>query len=175
MGMTATAAYWFLPAVIPLTIYISWSDMRSMKITNMSVYALVLAYAVLGPFAFGWGLYFSQWLHLPVMLAFCILLWMARVMGAGDAKLIAAMSPFFLLADLELILRLFAATLIGALITHSLVRFTPLRRLAPDWESWKARGKNLRGGIFGWDLAFPKGLALSTTLLFYLLWAAILR
>lgn len=175
MGMTAQAAWWFLPAVIPLTIYISWSDMRTMKITNMSIYALVLAYAVLGPFAFGWQLYLWQWLHLPIVLAFCILLWMGRVMGAGDAKLIAAISPFFLLADLQLILRIFIAALLGALITHSLFRFTPLRNLAPDWKSWEARRPDLRGGIFGLDLAFPKGFALSMTLLLYLLWAAILR
>ena len=99
MGMTAQAALWFLPAVIPLAIYISWNDMATMKITNRSVYVVVAAYAVLGPLAFGLEMYLWQWLHLPVLLAICILLWMARVMGAGDAKLIAAMGPYFVLAD----------------------------------------------------------------------------
>jgi prepilin peptidase CpaA len=163
MGMTAQAAYWFLPAVIPLAIYISWNDMRSMKITNMSLYALVLVFALLGPFAFGFQMYLWQWLHLPVVLVVCMALWALRVMGAGDAKMIAAMSPFFVTADLELILRLFAACLLGALATHLLFRLTPLKRPVPEWESWDAGRK------------FPKGFPLSMTLLFYLLWAAVLR
>ncbi len=163
MGMTAEAAYWFLPAVIPLAIYISWYDMRSMKITNNSLIALVLAYALLGPFAFGFEMYLWQWLHLPVVLVVCMALWALRVMGGGDAKMIAAMSPMFVAADLRLILLLFAACLIGALAAHSLFRFTPLKNVVPEWKSWTA-------GRY-----FPKGFPLSMTLLFYLLAAAVYR
>lgn len=161
--MTAQAAYWFLPAVIPLAIYISWNDMRSMKITNNSIIAILLAYAVLGPFAFGLQMYLWQWLHFPIVLVVCMALWALRVMGGGDAKMIAAMAPMFVLADLPLILRLFAGCLIGALAVHSFVRFTPLKNLAPDWQSWTA-------GRY-----FPKGFPLSMTLLFYLLVVAIYR
>lgn len=163
MGMTAQAAYWFLPAVLPLAIYISWNDMRSMKITNASVVAVLVAYGVLGPFAFGFPMYLWQWLHFPVVLVVCMALWALRAMGGGDAKLIAAMSPMFVLADTVLILRIFVACLIGGLLVHSLFRFTRLRTLAPDWKSWTA-------GRY-----FPKGLPLSMTLLFYLAVVAVYR
>ena len=160
--MTATAAYWFLPAVIPIAIYVSWSDLSSMKITNKSVMALVIAYALLGPFAFGFPMYLWQWLHLPVMLAVCILLWAARLMGAGDAKFIAAAAPMLVVADLSLILRIFAASLIAALVAHRLARRSPLRAQVPGWKSWE-------------DKRFPKGFPLSMTLVFYLLVVAIYR
>ncbi|MCK0095336.1 prepilin peptidase [Yoonia sp. F2084L] len=173
--MTAQAAYWFLPVVIPIAFYISWTDMRTMKIKNGSNAALLLAFALLGPFAFGFPLYLWQWLHFPIVLIICMALWALRVMGAGDAKMIAAMAPFFMTADLQLILRLFAACLLGALVIHSIFRFTPLKKLAPDWESWHATRGDLRGGFLGIDLAFPKGFPLSMTLLFYLLVVAIYR
>ncbi|MFG5383852.1 prepilin peptidase [Yoonia sp. R2-816] len=160
--MTAYAAYWFLPAVIPIAIYVSWSDMSSMKITNKSVMALVIVYAILGPFAFGLPMYLWQWLHLPVMLAVCILLWAARVMGAGDAKFIAAAAPMLAVADLDLILRVFAACLIASLIVHRLAKHTPIRAQVPHWKSWE-------------DKRFPKGLPLSMTLVFYLLLVAAYR
>ena len=160
--MTAYAAFWFLPAVIPIAIYVSWSDMSSMKITNKSVMALVIVYAVLGPFAFGLDMYLWQWLHLPIALAVCILLWAARLMGAGDAKFIAAAAPMLVMADLNLILRVFAASLIAALIVHRLAKRTPVRAMVPDWKSWE-------------DRRFPKGLPLSMTLVFYLALVATYR
>jgi prepilin peptidase CpaA len=163
MGLTASAALWFLPFVVPIALYISWNDMRSMKITNASVMVLLGVFVVIGPFAFGWPAYAWQWLHVPVTLAVCILLWMARAMGGGDAKMIAAMSPFFALADFGLITQVFAASLLGALAVHSLFRFTKLKDIVPDWKSWNA-------GRY-----FPKGLPLSMTLVFYLILIAVYR
>lgn len=163
MGMTAQAALWFLPVVTPIVIYIAWSDMRSMKIPNKSVLALVIAFALVGPFAFGLEQYLWQWLNLPVALAFCMALWALRVMGGGDAKMIAAMAPFFVVPDLLLVTQIFAASLLAALAVHSLFRFTRLKNFAPDWKSWSA-------GRY-----FPKGLPLGMTLVFYLTAVAVYR
>ena len=160
MEMTAQAALWFLPAILPIALYIAWNDMRSMKITNQSVLVLVVAYAVLGPFAFGFELYLWQWVHLPVVLAVCMAMWALRMMGGGDAKMIAAMSPMFMVQDILLITQIFATSLLAALAVHSLFRFTRLKNFAPNWKSWHA-------GRY-----FPKGLPLSMTLVFYLLFAA---
>lgn len=154
--MTAQTALWFLPAIVPIALYIAWNDMRVMKITNGSVIVLGLPFVVLGPFAFGIETYFWQWLHFPVVLAICMLLWAGRVMGGGDAKMIAVMSPYFLREDALLIMVIFAASLIAALVVHSLFRFSPLKNFAPDWKSWHA-------GRY-----FPKGLPLSMTLVLYL-------
>ena len=49
-----------------------------------------------------------------------------------------------------------AANLLAAVITHRAVRASPLRQLAPGWESWSR----------GWD--FPMGLSLGATLIAYL-------
>ncbi|MEO1641236.1 MAG: prepilin peptidase [Pseudomonadota bacterium] len=173
--MTAQAAYWLLPAVIPLALYISWNDMRTMKITNNSMLVLFGAFVVLGPFAFGFPTYFWQLLHGPVVLVVGMAIWALRLVGGGDAKMLAAMAPYFWLDDLRLILIVFVAASLGALITHSIFRFTPLHKLTPDWASWSAGKGNLRGGILGLNLAFPKGTALSLTLVVYLLLVAIYR
>ena len=175
MGMTAQAAYWFLPAVIPLAIYISWHDMRTMKITNKSLVVLLLCFAVLGPFAFGFPMYFWQWLHFPIVLVVCMALWALRVMGAGDAKMIAVMATFFVTDDWFLIGQLFLACILGSLAVHSIFRFTSLKNLAPDWKSWHATSDSLRGVTAGNKMTFPKGFPLSMTLLFYLLLVAVYR
>ena len=60
MGMTAASALWFLPVMTPIALYIAYNDMRTMKITNATIVALVVAYAVVGPFAFGLELYLWQ-------------------------------------------------------------------------------------------------------------------
>ena len=169
MGLTATAAYWFLPAVFPLALYISWNDMRSMKITNQSMMALLIVFVVIGPFAFGFPDFFWQFLHFPIVLVVCMALWALRLMGGGDAKMIAVMAPYFVVADLYFVGQLFVACALGALAVHSLFRYTPLKNLAPDWKSWHAKADHLRGGVLGLNHAFPKGLVLSMTLLFYLL------
>ncbi len=149
--------------------------MKSMKITNRSMIVLFAIFVVLGPFAFGFPDYFWQMLHAPVVLIIGMALWMLRLMGGGDAKMYAAMSPFFVVSDWFLITVVFIAASFAGLITHSVFRFTRLRNLAPDWKSWTARTDKLRGSIAGLNLAFPKGVVLSMTLLFYLLVVAIYR
>jgi prepilin peptidase CpaA len=56
---------------------------------------------------------------------------------------------------------LFTGIMIASIVTHRTVGATSLRRLAPDWESWR-QGKR-----------FPMGLALGPTLAAYLCLAAL--
>jgi prepilin peptidase CpaA len=68
------------------------------------------------------------------------------------------MGLFVARTDALLVLVLFAAILLGAFTTHRLARaLPPVRRMTPDWESW-TRARD-----------FPMGLALSGTLVIYLL------
>jgi prepilin peptidase CpaA len=163
MGLTAAAAFWFLPVVIPIAIFVSWSDMKRMKIPNVAVYTLVLCYAVLGLLALPFPDYLWHWTHLFVVLAFGIILNAIGAMGAGDAKFMAAAAPMVALNDLRLIIVLFAACLLAGYATHRLARISPIRKMTPEWESWTA-GKR-----------FPMGFPLSMTLLFYLIFVAIYR
>ena len=61
------------------------------------------------------------------------------------------MNPSFLLA----------VTLLAGFLTHRLAGRSPLRRLAPDWESWERRKD------------FPMGLSLGSSLAIYLGLAAL--
>ena len=130
--------------------------MREMRITNPTVMLLAALFVAIGPIALPWDLYLWQLLHLPIFLVVGILLNAAGVMGAGDAKFIAAASPYVMLADWRLALALFAATLLAAVVAHRAAKHSPLRRFAPHWASWDQGQK------------FPMGLALGFTLMAYL-------
>jgi prepilin peptidase CpaA len=161
MALDPFAARVFLPFVALIGLYVAWSDLRGMRIPNASVILLAAVFVVLGPFLVPIEIYGPRLLHLLVMLLVGFAANALRLMGAGDAKFIAAAAPFVALADVGAIIPIFAANMLAAFVTHRLVKRTPLRRLAPDWESWD-RGRE-----------FPMGTALSTTLTIYLVLAAI--
>lgn len=156
-GLTPWAAIWFLIAAVPISGFVIFSDLARMKIPNVAVGALVASYAVLGLIALPFDQYLWQWVHLPVLLLAGIILNATGVMGAGDAKFIAATGPFLAMADLERILLLFSACLIIGYITHRIARMTRIRSAVPHWESWDA-GKR-----------FPMGFPLGVTFVMYLM------
>lgn len=151
------AALAFLVAALPIGIWVAWSDMKSMKIPNKAVIALALAFVVIGivilPFkAFLWALVLGL-----IVLVLGFVGNAAGLFGAGDAKFAAAMAPFFIGADLRQVLGLYAACLLGAFVSHRIAgRIPAFRAATADWASWTHKD-------------FPMGLALSGTLIFYLL------
>lgn len=156
MHLSAQTALWFAPLVWPICIWVAWSDMATMRIPNKAVIALTLVFVGLGLILMPWDMFLWRLSQLAIVLGIGILLNAAGMVGAGDAKFAAAAAPFIALGDLRLLLALFAANLLAAFVTHRLVRHSPLRRLAPGWESWQR----------GWD--FPMGLSLGATLALYL-------
>lgn len=160
-ALSALQALALLLVAVPIGIWVAWSDMKAMKIPNKAVMALAIGFVVLGlivlPFkAYLWALGLGA-----VVLVAGFLGTAAGLFGAGDAKFAAAMAPFFIGADLRFVLGLFAACLLGAFVSHRAMRALPaMRRATPDWASWTHD-------------KFPMGLALSGTLIFYLL-AAVL-
>jgi len=156
MAITATAAAWFLPFVLPICIYVMYTDLAHMKITNTANLALVAIFVVIGLIVLPFDEYLWRLAALGIVLVVGIILNAAGVMGAGDSKFLAAAAPFVALADLRLVMFLFVATLIAAVVTHKTAKHSPLRRMAPNWASWE-QGKK-----------FPMGLALGPTLGIYL-------
>lgn len=160
--MTPLAALTFLPFVIPIAVWVAWSDMKFMKIPNKAVLALAAVFAVVGLLAlplpvWGWGLAL-----MGIVLVAGFVVATLGLVGAGDAKFAAAMAPFFVGADLRFVLALFAACLLGAFASHrGMKQVSAFRSATADWESWTRRD-------------FPMGLALSGTLIFYLLAAILL-
>ncbi len=174
MEIPAVAAIWFLPFVLPICFYVAFTDMRDMLIKNHAVLALVIVYVVvgllvfppwssgavagnLGPFAVALPIYVWQLLHIVIVLLIGMVLNAAGAMGAGDAKFLAAASPFVWFGDLLLLGAILTACVLGAVATHRLAKHTRLRTIAPHWDSWD-RGKQ-----------FPMGLALAGALAMYLI------
>ncbi len=151
----ATAA-WFLPFVVPITIWVSWSDMASMKIPNKAVLSLMAVFLVIGLIALPFWEYLWRWSHFAVVLVIGFVLASLGTMGAGDAKYGAAMAPFVALDDATTFLFLLGTTILAALILHRIARATAIRTRFESWESWTHKG-------------FPMGFALAPALMFYLL------
>ncbi|MDR9393533.1 prepilin peptidase [Roseovarius sp. SYSU LYC5161] len=156
MHITSTAALWFLPFAVPVCLWVIWSDLRAMRIPNTAVMTLVAIFVLVGLVALPLADYPWRLTHLVVVLITGIVANAAGLVGAGDAKFAAAAAPFVALGDLTLVCVIFAASLLGAFVTHRIAMYSPLRRMAPHWESW-SRGKK-----------FPMGFALGGTLVLYL-------
>lgn len=156
MTLDWTTAAWFLPFVLPITIWVAWSDMATMKIPNKAVLAQLAVFVVIGLVALPtFEEYLWRYAHFAVVLVIGFVMSTLGMMGAGDAKYAAAMAPFVALADLPQFLFLMGAVVIAAFILHRGARASNVRNLFPNWESWTRR-------------EFPMGLALGPTLAFYL-------
>lgn len=156
MEIAASAALWFLPFAVPVCLYVAWCDLATMKIPNKANLALAGIFLVVGLWALPLADYPWRLAQLAGVLVLGILLNAGGLLGAGDAKFLAAAAPFVAPGDALAVATLFAAVLIAAFLVHRLARATPLRRLAPDWESWQ-RTRD-----------FPMGFALGPTLIAYL-------
>ncbi len=156
-NLTFTEALWFLPFVLPICLYVAWSDLREMRIPNISVLILAGVFLVVGLIALPFEVYTMRLLQMVIVLLAGFLITSLGLVGAGDAKFAAAMAPFIARGDYLLFLTLFAAVLIGSWITHRGAGMVPaVRRATPDWISWD-RGK-----------LFPMGVALAGALVVYL-------
>ena len=147
LSISATAALWFAPFVLPICLYVCFTDMRELRITNQANLLLLIVFVLVGLVALPFDQYLWRYVHLLVVLVAGVALNAGGVMGAGDAKFAAAAAPFVHIGDLRFVMALLAATILGAFLTHRIAKYTPLRRLAPDWKSWHS-GKR-----------FPMGLA----------------
>jgi len=156
LDITPVQALWFLPFVLPLCLWVMWSDLRAMRIPNPAVLALVAVFLVVGLIALPLAEY--PW-RLAIMVVVLVVMFLANLvglMGAGDSKFIAAAAPFIDPGDVGPLCFIFAANLLACFVTHRVAKYSGLRRLAPDWTSWD-RGRK-----------FPMGFALGGTLVIYL-------
>ncbi|WP_347311090.1 prepilin peptidase [Defluviimonas sp. SAOS-178_SWC] len=163
LGLTAPQAYLaLLLTVLPVCAWVAWSDLKTMKIPNKAVMALLAIYVVVGLLVIPFEFWAWRWANFVVVLAIGFVLNAVANVGAGDAKFAAAAAPFFSqrIEHLQLILILLAAFLLGAFAAHRLMRAVPAVRAAtPDWVSWTRKD-------------FPMGLALVGTFLTYLVFMA---
>lgn len=179
MQIPAAAAIWFLPFVLPICFYVAFTDMREMRIKNHAVVALAVVYLVvglialppwstgavggtIGPLSLTLPIYVWQLLHIVIVLIIGIILNAAGTMGAGDAKFLAAASPFVWTGDILVFLPVMIACLLAAVATHRIAKHSRLHTIAPHWDSWDTGKK------------FPMGLALAGGLAMYLILGTVL-
>lgn len=155
--LTFAQAAWFLPFVLPICLYVTWTDLSRMIIPNIAVLALVAVYAIIGLMVLPMEEYLWRYVNLGVVLVIGFVLSSFGPVGAGDAKFAAAMAPFVAAGDGAMFLMLFCGVLLASWALHRMARATPaLRNAAPDWVSWQ-KGK-----------LFPMGVALAGSLILYL-------
>ncbi len=135
VALTPGAARVFLPAVLPLCPWVALSDLRAMKIRNLAVACLFLAFLALAPLVLPIPVVIARLAQGAGMLAMGIVLSTIGAMGAGEAKFLAAAAPFVAPAGARFVLALLAGMTLAAVATHRAVRATPLHRLAPNWVS----------------------------------------
>ncbi|GGX49227.1 hypothetical protein GCM10007385_16780 [Tateyamaria omphalii] len=162
IALSATAALWFMPLMVPICLYVAYTDLAEMRITNPTVLTMAAIFAAMGPFFYSLDAYLWQLAQLAIVLVAGIILNAAGTMGAGDAKFLAAAAPYVALGDIHLLMALFAAVLLAAYSAHTIAKHTSLRTFAPDWASWSQEGRR-----------FPMGFALGPTLAIYLGLAAL--
>jgi prepilin peptidase CpaA len=162
MAIGQVEAWIYAPFVLPICFYVAFTDLREMRITNQAVVVLGGLFLILGLIALPLPDYLWRLAQMALVLVVGIVLNATGAVGAGDAKFAAAAAPYVALGDLRLLVVILMANLLAAVATHRLARHTPLRRLAPHWESWSK----------GWE--FPMGLSLGGTLAIYLILGALM-
>ena len=159
MAIDWTTAAWFLPFIVPITIWVTWSDMASMKIPNKAVLSLLAVFVVVGLVALPFQEYLWRYAHFGVVIVTTFILSSIGTMGAGDAKYIAAMAPFIDRADFMPFMILLCAVTIAAFLLHRIAKRSFGPRMFPDWESWTPKRRR----------EFPMGMALAPALMFYMI------
>ncbi|MFE3837090.1 A24 family peptidase [Pseudogemmobacter sonorensis] len=155
---TVHQAIVLLPFVIPVAIWVAWTDLKEMKIRNKAVIAMTAIWALVGWYAVGWESWLWGFAIMAIVLALGFFGNMIGLFGAGDAKFAAAMAGVFVGGSPWFIAGLYAVCSIGALVLHRILKRIPaVRRATPDWTSWERKK------------LFPMGLSLSSMLVIYLL------
>ena len=146
-----------LIAMTPLMVYVMWSDLKSLRIPNWTVLAVLGVYLVTGL----WGLPLEVFLWRLgyaaafLVVGFAIYALAGGKVGAGDMKLIAVLIPFVSASDVLFVLFLYGVVTLVGLMIHRLIR------------------ARLRGRKTGWlaldqAIYYPVGLVLGVTTLIYL-------
>ncbi len=169
MHIPAFQAALFAVFVIPIWLYTFYVDMKLKKISNLTVWALFAVFVVIGFLTMPIGEYLWRFAHYGVVFAVGFAFWMLRQVGAGDVKFAAVAALFIHQGDLRLMMFIAIAAMLAATVTTLLVTFSPLKKLAPNWATWKMRDPNNPDSVGGGkQFTLPMGTGLGLMLCAYL-------
>ena len=162
LSATRLSALWFLPFALPISAWVAWKDMATMRIPNRTVLILAGCFLVTGLFALPLPEYGWRVVQMVAVLLIGFVLNQFGGIGAGDVKFAAAAAGMIAPGDARLLMLLFAAVLLASFATHRAFRaIGPVRAATPDWVSWGRRGFFPMGFALGGPLVFYLGLALA--------------
>ncbi|WP_136441102.1 prepilin peptidase [Pacificoceanicola onchidii] len=174
MHIPAFQAALFAVFVVPISILTFMVDMRTKKITNLTVWALFITFVVIGLATLPFMDFVWRFAHYAVIFAYGLLMWFFRQIGAGDVKFAAVLGLFIHPGDIRLMLFLGAAAMLAATVTVLLARWTPLHRLAPDWKTWKGSSADDATSVGkGNRFTIPMGTGFALMLSAYLVMGAL--
>ena len=160
--MIATPALWVaFAAMLPLMAWAAWSDLRTLKIPNTLVLAVLAVFVVTGLWGLPTDIFFWRLGHGFAILVLGFTAFSFGFIGGGDAKMAAALTPFIVPMDLSLFLILYAVITLVLLMVLRLV-MQIYRHRDTGWLSIDQLKKPAR------ERVFPMGLIFGATILVYL-------
>lgn len=160
--MIATPALWLsLAAMVPLMIVACYTDLKTLKIPNLVVLLVVVAYLVTGLWGLPTDVFLWRLLAGVIVLFIGYAAWTTGVVGGGDVKMAAAIAPFIVPSDLAVVLLIFSIVSVVLLVMLWIVQ----RMLGERRTGWMAIDQ-VGGSV--WKRSFPMGLVLGLTTTFYL-------
>ncbi|MBO9408939.1 prepilin peptidase [Shimia sp. R9_1] len=174
MQVSSSFALWSLILALPICLYAFYVDMKFKRISNMTVWALFAVFIVVGLASLPLMDFVWRFANYAVVFAILLLMWMLRQMGAGDVKMAAVGALFVDRADAGDMMWIAFASLIAATVATLIVRFTPLRKLAPDWAAWRLKPSTDGVAVGKGDqMTLPMGTGIGLMLCTYLLLGAL--
>ena len=160
--MIAVPALWVaFAAMVPLMVWAAWSDLKTLKIPNELVVAVVGVYLVTGLWGLPTDVFLWRLLHGVIILIFGFAAFSGGLIGGGDAKMAAALTPFIVPTDLGQFLLLYAViTLVLLMVLRMVMHFN--RHQETGWLSVDQLKKPAR------ERVFPMGLIFGVTIVTYL-------
>lgn len=133
--------------VLPILLWIAWTDFWSLRIRNVAVIAAGAVFLLTAPLI-GWPEAGLRLLVAGLVFGVGVALFAARLLGGGDVKMGAALLLFIPTGTYTLFAFLFSAALILAIAVVVVLRQVPgLRRAGP--VSLRAKGTVPMGLAFG--------------------------
>lgn len=155
--MPNTLGLIFLIVTFPVVLYITFSDLKFLRIPNVANLALLAIFVVIAPFFLEWGDYGIRIGQGVIVLIIGFILTSIGLLGGGDSKLFAVMAPYIAYQDITTFLFLsFGLTIIAIIIDKVVRRIPRFMESLKDWRSFQDKQK------------LPYGFPLSISLSIYL-------
>jgi prepilin peptidase CpaA len=150
----------FFIALVPVCLIVAYNDLKYMKIPNWTVITMIVIFVVLGFIVLPLNVFLWRFAGLVVALIAGFILSAMKMMGAGDAKFMAAAALFVSPIDAGYVVIMLALMGPVALLLHRIAGSLFAAKMLPEWESWQRKRE------------FPMGLPLTASLLIYLAYRA---